>query len=56
MTVTFGKLNGYPVMHLEYKDKNGVERQFSFGLVKAKLILENLSDIEVFVKTEGGEK
>lgn len=56
MTASIGKFNGFPVVVLDYKDSKGVERKFSFGLVKAKLVLEHIDDIRVFVETQGGSK
>jgi hypothetical protein len=41
----------HPVIALVYKDANGVERRFSFGKKKAKLILAHVDDIRVFVET-----
>ncbi len=57
MPAVIDKFEGHPIVALLYKDKNGTERKFSFGLVKAKLILEpeNLDAIRVFVATDGGQ-
>lgn len=56
MKPSIERFNGYPVITLPYRDSKGVERKFSFGLVKAKLVLEAIDDIRVFVETEGGRK
>jgi hypothetical protein len=51
MPAQIGEYRKHPVISLLSKDVHGVERKFSFGLKKAKLILENLDDIRVFVET-----
>jgi hypothetical protein len=55
MTAEITTFEKHPVIALKYKDKNGTERRFSFGVKKAKLVLENLDDIRSFVETNGGQ-
>jgi hypothetical protein len=55
MPAEIGKYKGHEVISLLSKDeKSGIERRFSFGRKKAKLILENIDDIRVFVETDVG--
>lgn len=50
MPAKIGKFKGHNVISLVSKDADGKERLFTFGLKKARLIMENLDDIKVFVE------
>jgi hypothetical protein len=52
MVAQVGKYKGHEVISLISKDVNGVERRFSFGRKKARLILENIDDIRSFAEAE----
>lgn len=50
MTSRISDYKGHPVIELELEDERGFVTKISFGLSKAKLILEHLNDIKEFVE------
>ena len=46
--VVKGKFKGHPTLGLKRSETD--EKPFSFGLTKAKLIMENIKEIEKFVQ------
>lgn len=51
MTSRISEYKGHPVIELEMEDENGYVTKMTFGLSKAKLILEHISDIRNFLET-----
>ncbi len=49
MTAKEGEYNGHPTIELT-TDGSGYPVRLSFGLAKARLILEHIEDIEKFVE------
>jgi len=50
MASSRSEFKGNPTIQLVPDDNPDIKYPFSFGLTKAKLILENLDDIKQFVK------
>ena len=48
MTSSVSEYKGHPVITLEEDDENGFITKITFGVSKAKLILEHLEDIKRF--------
>jgi hypothetical protein len=53
MAVKLGEYKGHPIISL-LKDENDA-RPFTFGMGKARLILDNLEDIRKFVEDNAKE-
>jgi hypothetical protein len=50
MTSRVSEYKGHPVIEIESEEENGFQIRLSFGISKAKLILEHLEDIKRFVE------
>ena len=50
MTSKITHYNEHPVLNLEQETQYGYTTTMSFGIAKAKLILEHLNDIKEFIE------
>lgn len=54
MTSRISEYKGYPIIEIELQDERGYITKISFGVSKAKLILEHLNDIKDFIEKNSG--
>lgn len=50
MTSKVTNYNGHPILNLEQETQYGYTTTISFGIAKAKLILEHLNEIKDFLE------
>lgn len=54
MSVVIEEFKGFPVLKIEEEDVNGYVVRLSFGLTKAKLIIDNLDTRKEFINNYDG--